>query len=232
MDNATGHESDEVVLHGLRFALAAERRGGLAGAGEADDGDRLQAAGRLHDLTAGVHRQAAQVVDDLVPHPQAALLRLAEVVGVDDAGDAVVEIDGDAAVVGVSFGDQVRSVDDGDLRLAALALEVEELLHAGDVGVAALDDQAGGGLDLRRVGDVTVDDDHLLASDVLVLQVRDALVLVAGHRLYAAEGLRMIGDDIGGAGGAGDDAGGDIKVAEHRVVGVLHLCGEFAEVLV
>ena len=49
-----------------------------------------------------MQREAALVEDDVVPHPQSALLRLAEVVGVKDAGDVVVEVDGDESIVGVA----------------------------------------------------------------------------------------------------------------------------------
>ena len=73
-------------------------------------------------LAAGVERQAAALVDELVPHPQAALLRLPEVVGVEDAGDVVLEIDGDQPLVGIALGLQVRRVDDGERRLEVLEL--------------------------------------------------------------------------------------------------------------
>jgi hypothetical protein len=43
VDDAAGHEGDEVVLHSARVALAAERGCRLAGAREADDNDRLRA---------------------------------------------------------------------------------------------------------------------------------------------------------------------------------------------
>jgi hypothetical protein len=137
-----------------------------------------------------VHRKAALVVDDLVPHAEAALFRLAEVVRVKDARDAVVEVDGNAAVVRVTGGGQVGCVDHGDLRFAAGALEVEVLLHTGDVRVGALDDETGGRLHFFGVGDVAVYHDHRPTRDVLVLETDDLFVLGAGHRLVSAIVLR------------------------------------------
>src|SRR5207247_1464540 len=90
------------------------------------------------DLAAGVKRDTTAVVDELVPHPQAALLRLAEVVRVEDACYALLEVDGDQAVVRVAIRLQVRRVDDRQLGLALLPLfarEVELLLHPGDVRI-------------------------------------------------------------------------------------------------
>src|SRR5439155_26893927 len=92
VDLAAAHQSDEVVLDGFGVALPSEGGGRLPGAREADHDDRLLALRRRDDLASGVHGQAALVVDDLVPHAQAALLRLAEVVGVEDARDAVLEV--------------------------------------------------------------------------------------------------------------------------------------------
>ena len=69
---------------------------------------------RGDDLAAGVHRQAALVVDDLVPHAQAALFGLAEVVGIENARDAVLEVDRNAAVVRVAGSGQVGRVDYGE----------------------------------------------------------------------------------------------------------------------
>src|SRR5262249_10827128 len=117
----------------------------LPGAGEADDqADALAALGG-DDLAAGVERDPAAVVDELVPHPQAALLRLAEVVRVEDSSDAALEVDGDQAVVRVPAGLEVRRVDDRQLGLELVAVvgcEVELLLHARDVRVGGLDVEA------------------------------------------------------------------------------------------
>src|SRR4029079_19068318 len=101
---------------------ASERRRRLAGPGEADDqADALPVLGR-DDLAARVERNPASVVDELVPHPQAALLRLPEVVGVEDARHALLEVDGDQAVVRVALGLQVGRVDDRQLALELLAV--------------------------------------------------------------------------------------------------------------
>ena len=71
-------------------------------------------------------RLPAAVVDELVPHAKAALLRLAEVVGVEDPRRALFEVDGDQPVVGIALGLQVRRVDDGQLRLViGLAVGIE-----------------------------------------------------------------------------------------------------------
>jgi hypothetical protein len=111
-------------------------------------------------------------------------------------------------------------------------MEVEELLHTGDVRIGALDDQAGGGLDLGGVGDIAVDDDHLLLGGVPFLHLDDAGVLFAGHRLVATVLLRRVSDDVGGGRAPGVDAGEDVVVAEDGGLSVLHLAGELAEVLV
>ena len=157
-----GHQSDEIVLHGLRAVLRRERRRRLAGPRQADDHDDLLAGGGRDHLEAGVQRQPALAVDDVVPHPQAALLRLTEVVGVEDTRDAVLEIDRDQPVVRVARGREVRRVDHLHLGLGAVgALEVELLLHAGDVRVGLLDREARGRAQLGVVADVAVDHDHI-----------------------------------------------------------------------
>src|SRR3954447_911894 len=89
VDLAARHHRDEVVLHRERAVLLREGRGGLARARQAHDQADLVAVVGRDDLAAGVQREAAAVVDELVPHPQPALLRLAEVVGVADAGHAL-----------------------------------------------------------------------------------------------------------------------------------------------
>src|SRR5438094_656587 len=95
------------------------------------------------------------VVDDRVPHPKPALLRLPEVVGSDDPGDAVLEVDRDDAVVGIAGRGEVRRVDHLDLRLRAIALVVELLLHPRDVRVRLLDGEASRGLEALDVPDVS-----------------------------------------------------------------------------
>jgi hypothetical protein len=108
-----------------------------------------------HHLAAGVQGQAAAVVHDVVPHPQPALLRLTEVVGVEHAGDVAREVDGDDPVVRVAGSGQVGRVDDRGVRLpggrvvVVIHGVVELLLHACHVGVGGLHDQPGPGAERR-----------------------------------------------------------------------------------
>src|SRR5262249_36489743 len=108
---------DDVVRRGFDAALVGDRRGGPACTGQAADEHAAGAAADRDDLAARVQRQAAAVVDDVVPHPQAALFRLTEVVGVEHPGDVAGQVDGDDAVVRVTAGGQVRRVDDRRVRL-------------------------------------------------------------------------------------------------------------------
>jgi len=98
-DLAVRHPGDEVVLHGERAVLAREGRRRLARSGQADDQPDALAAVGGDDLAAGVKWDPAAVVDELVPHPQDPLLRLAEVVRVEDAIHALLEVDEDQAVL-------------------------------------------------------------------------------------------------------------------------------------
>ena len=197
MNDAAGHQRDEVVLHWLRAVLSLERRSGLAGAREADDHDGPRPFRGGHHFAAGMHGQPASIVDHLVPHPQPPLLRFAEVVGVEDARHAVFQVNGDAALVRVAGSGKIRRVDDRQLRVAGAPLEIKESLHARDVRAALLDDQSGRRLYLRRVGDVAVDNQHVGAAHVLVLDADDALVAAAAHRLVAAVRLGVVGYDVG-----------------------------------
>src|SRR5205814_5566353 len=100
---------------------------------QADDHEDLVAVVRGDDLEPGVQGEPALVVDDVVPHPEATLLGLPEVIRMQDAGDVMVEIDCDHAIVRVSGRGQPRRVDDLYLGLATVAsLEVELLLHPRD----------------------------------------------------------------------------------------------------
>src|SRR6266487_3888525 len=214
------HQRDEVVLGGLAAELRGEGRGGLAGAGQADDEDGGGDAVHRDDLAAGVQRQPAAVVDDVVPHPQAALLGLTEVVRVEHAGDVLAEVDGDDPVVRVAGGRQVRRVDDGRVRrpggrvVVVPGRVVELLLHAGYVRVRGLHDQARPGAELPVRPDVTVDHHHVGAGDVGVLVSGDAVVLRAGDGLLG--GIRRIIDDEGRPRAAGVDLRLDRHVAEFR----------------
>src|SRR4029453_109615 len=179
-------------------------------------------------LAAGVHGQPAALVDLAVPHPQAALLGLPEVVRAQDTGDAGVQVDGDHPVVGVAGGGQVGGVDDGDLGLVgAVAVDrvvVEEPLHAGDVGVGLLDHQAGRGAVGAGVADEAVDHHHVLAADVRILKRGQPRAFGAVDGLVAVLG-GPVGDHIGRALGPGHDPGLDVDVAVLGLTGLGHRVG-------
>ena len=182
-----GEPRDEVVLHRQRAVLAREGRRRLPGPGEPDDqADAVAALGR-DDLAARVQRQSAALVDQAVPHAEEALLRLAEVVGVEDARDALLEVDDDQAVVRHARRLEVRRVDDDELgleRLGILDREQQLLLHAGDVRVRGLHEQADGRAQVGLRAQVAVDHDHLAVGDVGVLAV-DPLGRVVASRSCA-----------------------------------------------
>jgi hypothetical protein len=205
----------------------------LAGAAEPDDqADLVAVVGRDH-LAAGVQREAATVVDELVPHAQPALLRLAEVVGVAHARDAPLEVDRDDAVVRVALDGQVGRVDDGQLGLEGVRVvdvEVQLLLHAGDVGVGLLDVEARGGAELGVVADEAVDHDHVLTGDVLVLELGDPLALLAGDALLRAR-LGVVQHEEGRRLGPGKNLGLHVEVAVARLTGVRHLGRELLQLL-
>ena len=179
-----------------------------------------------------MERQPAPVVDELVPHAQGALLRLAEVVRVEDPRHALLDVDHDQAVVGVALGLQVRRVDDGQLGLVLLrfvAVEVELLLHPGDVRVRGLDEEPRRRPELRIVADEAVDLDHLLPRDVGVLRLRPALRLVARDRLVLPVGL--VRDEERRALGARGDLGRHVEVAVRRRARIGHLDCELLDFL-
>src|SRR4029453_11070539 len=215
-DPAPGEQADEVVLDGPGAVLLGEGGGRLARARPPPDQHGLLAVRGRGDLAAGVHGQPAALVDLAVPHPQAALLGLPEVVGVEDPGDPGLEVDGDPAVVRVAGGGQVGGVDDGDLGVVAgVAVHrvvVEEPLHAGDVGVGLLDHQAGRGAVGAGVADEAVDLHHVPAADVVVLERGQPGPFLAVDRLVAVL-LWPVGDHVGRGLGAGHHPGLDVDVA-------------------
>src|SRR6185437_11971744 len=115
---------------------------------------------------------AAAAVDDVVPHPQAALLGLTEVVRVEHPGDVVAQVDGDQPVVGVARCGQAGGVDDGGVGgpgngvVVVIGRIVELLLHAGHVGVGGLHDQPGPGSESWVGADVAVHDHDAGAGQV------------------------------------------------------------------
>ena len=225
---AAGHQTHEVVLDRPGAVLRRERRRRLARARQADDHEDLVAVVRGDDLEPGVQGEPALLVDDVVPHPEATLLGLPEVIRMQDAGDVMVEIDRDHTIVRVSGRGQPRRVDDLYLGLATVAsLEVELLLHPRDVRVALLHHEAGGRPHLRIVADEAVDHDHVVLGQVLVLEGGDLVVLRTRHGLAA--GLPF--DDVGAARAPGQDRGLDVEVAELREAGFRHGFGEGPELL-
>ena len=231
-DPAPGEQPDEVVLDRLGAVLLGEGGGRLARPRQADDQHGLLALGGRDDLAAGVHGQPAALVDLAVPHPQAALFRLPEVVGVEHPGDAGLQVDGDDPVVGVAGGGQVGGVDHGDLGLVAgVAVDrvvVEEPLHAGDVGVGLLDDQPGRGAVGPGVADEAVDHHHVLAADVLVLEGGESGPFLAVDGLVAVL-VGPVGDHVGRPLGAGDDLGLHVDVAVRGLAGLGHGVGVGAQ---
>ena len=227
-----GHQPDEVVLDRAGAVLRREGRRRLAGARQADDHEDLVALRRRDDLEPGVQREAALVVDDVVPHPQPALLGLTEVVRVEDARRVVVEVDGDHTVVGIALGAKTRGVDHLDFRFPARARavvtgEVELLLHPGDVRVPLFHDQPSRGAHVRVVADVAVDHQHVVLGHVGVLGGGDSVVVGARHRLAARGAVH----DIRRSRGTGQHLGLDVDVAELADASLGHLFGECPQLL-
>jgi hypothetical protein len=159
----------------------------------------------------GVQREAALAVDDVVPHPQAALLRLPEVIGVQDARDAVLQVDRDQAVVRVAGCREVRRVDDLHLGLGPVVpFEVELLLHPGDVRVRLLDREARRGPHLGVVADEPVDHNHVALREVRLLLRGDLVERRAGHDLAAGGSA----DDVRAGRAPRGDPRLDVQVAE------------------
>jgi hypothetical protein len=188
----------------------------LPGAREADDECELLLAVRRRvrreRLRARVHGEAAPLVDEAVPHAQAAHLRLTEVVRAHDAGRPLVEVDEDQALLVVLGDAQARGVDDGELRGPGLvAREVQLVLHGDDVRVALLHVQARTGAERRVGADVALQLDHVLLCDVGVLLRGVGLGLGTGHALLA---VVLVGDEEGRRREPGEDAGGVVEVAE------------------
>ena len=232
-DNAAVREQrGEVVLDGQGPVLHGEGGGGLPGAGEADDQHDPVAASRRDHLATSVEREPAQIVDLLVPHPQAALLGLAEVVGVHDPGDPGVQVHDDGPLIRIAGHRQVRRVDDGDLGLRRGALRgvVQHALHAGDVGVALLDNQSRGSNQGAMVADRAVDDQHLLVSDVVVLHVPQPAGLVLGDALRRIA-LGVVGCDVGVRRASSNRPGLHVVVAELGAPGVGHLGRKLLQLL-
>ena len=125
-----------------------------------------------------MHGEPATGVDHGVPHPQAALLGLTEVVRVHEAGDPGVKVHGDEAVLRIAGHRQVGGVDHHQLGVPvvcrSIGREVELLLHARDIRVGLLDVEAYAGPLVGFVADVPVDHEHVAASDVVGLDLGDA----------------------------------------------------------
>ena len=228
IDLALRHQGNEVILDRLRLVLRGKGGRRFSRAAEADDQEDALVAAHRDDLAARMHGEPAGVVDLLVPHPQAALLRFAEVVRIEDAGDAGVQVDEDRPVVRISGGRQVRRVDHRDLWLRAVRRVVELLLHAGDVGVTRLDDQPGGRQKVRIIADDAIEHNHLLLADVVVLDLRPFPALLGPHGLRRVL-LGAVGDDIGALGAAGVDPRLDVEVVVDGALRVRHPRGQGLE---
>src|SRR6266540_1916253 len=133
------------------------------------------------------------------------------------------------SLVGLARHGEVGRVDDGDLRLVRLVVVnrvvVEEAVQPGEVRVRLLDDQAGGGPEGPVVADEPVDHDHVLVTDVLVLDLGDPAALLPADGL-AAVPLGGVGHDVGRGGGAGQDLRLDVDVAVARLARLRHGVGE------
>ncbi len=186
------------------------------------------------DLATGVHRQAAAPEDEGVPHPQAALLGLSEVVGVEDAADAGLQVNGDQALVRVVGHREVRGVDHAQLRVPVvggrIGWEVELLLHAGDIGVGLLDVEADARTLLWIVAQVAVDHQHVDPGDVLRLTCRDPSALVTRDRPAGRLG-RVIGHQVGRGGGSAGHLGLHVVVAEAGGARLRHPAGQLLQLL-
>ena len=231
VDGAVRHPGDEVVLHRQRAVLAREGRRGLARAREADDHrDALAAVGR-DDLAAGVERDPAAVVHELVPHAEDPLLRLAEVVGVEDPVHALLEVDEDEPVVRPARRLELRRVDDRQLGLEALEIvdgEPQLLLHPGDVRVRRLDEEPDGDAELGLRAEPPVEQDHLLLGDVGVLLVRPLLRLLARDGAVDP-GVGIVRDDERRGRRAREHLGLDVDVPVLRPARGRHPGGELLE---
>ena len=189
---------------------------------------------RRDDLAAGVERDAAAVVDELVPHPQDPLLRLAEVVGVEDPVHALLEVDEDEPVVGPARRLQVGGVDDRELGLEVLGVvdgEPELLLHAGDVRVRGLDVEAHGDAELGLGAEPAVEEDHLLARRCRRPACRPTPGPARVETGAGDAGIGVVGDDERRGLRARQDLGLDVDVFVLRPAGRRHLRGELLKLV-
>ena len=137
---------------------------------------------------------------------------------------------------GITRGLEVRGVDDLEGGLERVGADdripgvVELLLHAGDVRVGLLDDEAGRGPEFGVVPDEAVHHHHVLLADVGVLHLGQLPVLLPGDGLVGVV-LRGVGDHVGAALAAGGHLGVDVQVLELRPLGVGHPGRELPEFL-
>src|SRR5215471_2493122 len=114
---APGHQRDEVVLNRRGVVLLGKRSCGLACSGQPDDQTHPIAVTNRYNFAAGVERKPAAIINDLVPHAEAALLGLPKIITVENSCDAFSEVDSDQAVGRISWHSKVRRIDDCKPRL-------------------------------------------------------------------------------------------------------------------
>ena len=228
-DLALRHQGNEVVLHGLGVVLSREGCRRLARPTQSHDEDHALLGSHRDDFATGVHREPPGVVDLLVPHAQSAFLRLTEVVGVEDARDAGLEVDEHRPVVGIAGRRQVRRDNHRHFWLLAGGGRIVQVpLHSRDVGVASLDDQAGRGEEARIVSDDAIQQHHFLVMDVRVLELGPLPAFFGRHGLRGML-LRSIRDDVGALGAARIDARVDVVVVVNGAPRVRHPGGELSK---
>src|SRR5215831_5622133 len=111
------HQSNEVVLHRRGIVLLRKCSSRLPSPGQPNNQPNSIAVGDGNDFAARVQRQSSPVIDDLIPHSQAALFRLSKIVAVEYPCDSLFEINRNQAVGWIAGHWEVWCVDDRKARL-------------------------------------------------------------------------------------------------------------------